>query len=120
MTTQQDFIGGTLIPRWTLGDRLRKARELAGLQQIELAAELGIHRGSVANYESGRTTPNRPVVMAWALRCGVPFEWLRDGQAPEATEPYLRQLTAQLGLTRSYVALPQARQDGLHSAGRAA
>ena len=66
------------VPAWTLGDRMRKAREHAGLKQSELAAEIGIARSSIVNYESSRTEPSRPILLSWALRCGVPFEWLAD------------------------------------------
>lgn len=64
------------VPTWTLGDRMRKAREHAGLKQTELAAEIGIGRSSIINYESDRAQPPRPVLVAWALRCAVPYEWL--------------------------------------------
>ncbi len=64
------------IPEWTLGDRLRKAREHAGLNQAQLAATIGIARSSVVSYESGRTTPSRPVVLSWSLCTGVPAEWV--------------------------------------------
>jgi transcriptional regulator with XRE-family HTH domain len=63
-------------PQWTLGDRLRKAREHAGLKQTEMAADLGIGRSSIINYESDKAEPPRPVLVAWALRCSVPYEWL--------------------------------------------
>jgi len=65
-----------MVPTWTLGDRLRKAREHAGLKQTELAADLGIGRSSIINYESDKAKPPRPVLVAWALRCAVPYEWL--------------------------------------------
>src|SRR5260221_2446959 len=64
------------VPEWTLADRLRKAREHAGLNQAELAATVGIARSSVVSYESGRTTPSRPVVLSWSLCTGVPAEWV--------------------------------------------
>ena len=67
------------VPGWTISDRLRKAREMNGLNQAELAAELGISSTSVGNYESGRRTPRRPVLTVWALRCGVPLSWLLEG-----------------------------------------
>jgi len=66
-------------PEWTLADRLRKAREVAGLHQHELAAELGISSTSIGNYEAGRSRPRRPVLTVWALRCGVPLSWLLEG-----------------------------------------
>ena len=64
------------IPEWTLGDRLRKAREHAGLTQAELAHMIGIARSSVVSYESDRTTPSRPVVLSWSMATGVPTEWV--------------------------------------------
>lgn len=65
-------------PAWTLGDRLRKAREFAGLEQGELAAHVGISRGTVSNYELGRgqKPPKLVVLRAWAHECGVPFDWI--------------------------------------------
>lgn len=69
------------IPQWTLGDRLRKAREHAGMEQGELAVRIGISRGTVSNYELGRGTrpPKVVVLRAWAYECGVPYEWLTAG-----------------------------------------
>jgi transcriptional regulator with XRE-family HTH domain len=66
------------IPDWTLGDRLRKAREHAGLNQAELAEKIGIARSSVVNYESGRSVPSRPVVLSWCLCTGVSMGWVLD------------------------------------------
>jgi len=67
------------VPTWTLGDRLRKAREEAGLQQKDVADALGISRNSVGNYEAGHTKPRRLVLQAWAFQCGVSYGWLKDG-----------------------------------------
>lgn len=64
------------VPQFTIGDYLRKAREHAGLDQAVLATELGISRQTVTNYEKGHVTPRRAVVMAWAMRTGVPVEWI--------------------------------------------
>lgn len=72
------------IPQWTLGDRLRKAREHAGMDQEELALRIGVSRGTVSNYELGRGTrpPKVVVLRAWANECGVPYEWLVDNFRP--------------------------------------
>jgi transcriptional regulator with XRE-family HTH domain len=75
------------IPQWTLGDRLRKAREHAYMDQEELALRMGVSRGTVSNYELGRGTrpPKVVVLRAWAKECGVPYEWIVDGfRAPTA------------------------------------
>lgn len=74
---------GAVDPMWTLADRLRKAREFAGLTQGELADEVGISRRSVSTYESGAQTPNRPVVLSWAMRCNVRMEWLVGDDGPK-------------------------------------
>ena len=73
-------------PQFTLADRMRKAREHAHLHQSEIATELGISRQSVGNYEAGRTKPGRPVMLAWAMRTGVSYEWLING-TPELHGP---------------------------------
>jgi transcriptional regulator with XRE-family HTH domain len=72
------------IPQWTLGDRLRKAREFAGMEQGELALRIGVSRGTVSNYELGRGTrpPKVVVLRAWAHECGVPYEWIVDNFRP--------------------------------------
>lgn len=68
-----------LTPQWTLGDRLRKAREIAGLSQGEMAEAIGIARNSVGRYESGSFDPSRPVLIAWAFRTGVALDWIMAG-----------------------------------------
>ncbi len=45
------------VPAWTVADRLRKAREHAGLEQAQLATDLGVSRNTVGNYEGGKVTP---------------------------------------------------------------
>lgn len=70
------------VPQWTLGDRLRKARENAGLEQVELAARLGASRKTIGNAERGQTQPRRSLIMAWALTTNVPVRWLMTGESP--------------------------------------
>ena len=72
------------VPEFTIADRLRKARELTGLDQAQFAEEIGVSARSVGNYESDkyRSKRKRLVLRAWALRCGVPVEWIETGVAP--------------------------------------
>lgn len=77
---------GSFVPEFTLGDRLRKAREVADLDQAQLAAELGISRNSVVNYEADRTRIKRPVLVSWALRTGVDLAWLAGSDATPPTK----------------------------------
>jgi transcriptional regulator with XRE-family HTH domain len=71
---------GVVIPEFTVGDRLRKARELTGLDQQRFADEIGISRQSVSNYELGNTKVRKIVLIAWQMRTGVPVEWLEHGR----------------------------------------
>ena len=64
------------IPEWTLGWKLKRALDFAGLSAQQMAAELGVHVGTVSRWMNDRETPRRAYLMAWALRCGVPFDWL--------------------------------------------
>ncbi|NUU12728.1 helix-turn-helix transcriptional regulator [Curtobacterium pusillum] len=68
-----------MIPRWTVADRLRKAREAAGLDQQTLAALTGMSRTTISNYEAERVKPRRAGVVVWAMATGVPFAWLMTG-----------------------------------------
>lgn len=74
-------------PAWTLADHLRKAREFAGLSQAALAERMGVTRDVVTNYESGRTTPRRPVLITWALATGVSYHWLIAPDRMDGTQP---------------------------------
>jgi transcriptional regulator with XRE-family HTH domain len=77
--TQDAATHSRLVPQWTVGDRLRKARELTGMTQQQWADEIGVSRGTVANYEAERQAPKRPVLLAWSMAAGVELAWLRDG-----------------------------------------
>lgn len=82
---------GTWVPEWTLGDRLRKAREVAGLEQGELAGRMGVARGTVHNYESDATTKvKRPYLREWAHVTGVSLHWLETGEAGSDNGPGLK------------------------------
>lgn len=65
-----------MIPEWTVGDRMAKARRAAGIPTAVMCDYLGIHRNSLNAYEHDRSRPGRAVLRLWAMRCGVPLEWL--------------------------------------------
>jgi transcriptional regulator with XRE-family HTH domain len=69
---------GLEVPKWTLGDRLTKARTSADLDQAALAQKLGIGRRSLIRYERDEHRPSPAIVIAWAHLTGVPVAWL-DG-----------------------------------------
>lgn len=76
---------GVNIPPSTLQGRLRDAREWRGIEQSDLAKELGIGRSTVSNYERGVTVPGKLVVNAWAVVCDVDVEWLKTGHGHDET-----------------------------------
>lgn len=73
----------TMIPQWSLADRLAKARHHAGLDQQQLADKLEMSLKSISRYECGSTNPKRAIVLGWALACGVDPEWLVRGDQPD-------------------------------------
>lgn len=79
--------GAGVVPEFTLGDRLRKARELTGLDQGPFGKELDVSRATISNSERGESKPTRIVMRQWALRTGVPLEWLETGQVPSNNGP---------------------------------
>jgi transcriptional regulator with XRE-family HTH domain len=64
------------LPSWSVGDRLRKAREAAGLEQRQLAEAAGISRATISNAERGVGTPHLNTLQRWATVTGVPVAWL--------------------------------------------
>ena len=78
------------VPRWTLGDRLRKVRRDGGYSSREFADLLGINVSSLAHYETDRARPRDLMDLVQRVQqvTGVPAGWLlgleSDGQDPDA------------------------------------
>ncbi len=83
-TQQAARAGG---PQFQLKHRLALAMEIAEADRDAIATELGVHKNTVANYLRGETRPSRSVLRVWALRCGVPFEWLETGHSVADGDP---------------------------------
>lgn len=81
MTNPTPIPGRGSVPDFTLGDRLRKAREIAHMEMQDLATEIDIHRQSVARYESGAAIPKRHVLLSWSMVTGVDLRWIITGSA---------------------------------------
>lgn len=75
-------------PTFSLADRLRKARELTGLDQIAFAKRAGFSRTTVSNAETGSHRPSQLVIRAWAITSGVSYDWIVTGQyTPRDSNP---------------------------------
>jgi len=69
-----------VVPDWTRGWRLRRALEYAGIGVAEMADELGVSRQTLTRWMHNDGVPIRSVYLKqWALRCGVPLEWITEG-----------------------------------------
>ena len=71
-----------------LGERLREARSKLGVSQEEMANRIGIGQGALADYESGRREPSRPVLLMLEREFKVNRRWLLEAEG----EPFLRDL----------------------------
>lgn len=62
-----------------IGDQIKKAREAAGLSQVELAKMLGISKGSVGNYESGYSSPKEDILLRIMNTLNIDANFLFSG-----------------------------------------
>lgn len=71
---------GIYAPRMAkLGDRIRAAREAAGLSQSELGRRLGLSSQSVNMWEHSKANPSRNNLQQAAIVMGVTIDWLMRG-----------------------------------------
>lgn len=75
------------VPEWRVQDRLKRAREHAGLSQIELAQVIGISRATLGNAEQGVRELKRPTLIAISFATNVDLNWLETGETPGGNEP---------------------------------
>lgn len=85
MTTSIHMAGK--VPEFNLADRVRKAREVTGLSQDELAARAGVGRATLARIEQGKNVPRRATIIALAFATGVDLNWLENGETPAGDNP---------------------------------
>ena len=76
------------IPVWDTADRMRKALRESKTSVTAMAGHLGVRQETVSTWLTGRHQPDKRTLMLWALRTGVPFEWLTGGGwAPRGSNP---------------------------------
>ena len=67
------------VPEFSMGDRLRKAREHTGMTTREFADHIGVSQKTINNAEADKHGVRKIVLNAWSLATGVSVEWLKDG-----------------------------------------
>lgn len=67
------------LPRWDLADRMRKSLRHAEMSVQEMADYLDVDRSTVSTWINNRIYPPFATQRLWAMRTGVPFEWLHHG-----------------------------------------
>ena len=64
----------------TVGERIRRLRRTKGWHQVELAAEVGVNRHTVAMWETDRCLPRVAPLFDLARALGVSMEYVLTGQ----------------------------------------
>jgi transcriptional regulator with XRE-family HTH domain len=75
-----------IVPQWTIGDRIRKARREADLSQQELADAIGVGVNRLGNWEANVNKPDDVVAIAKAIAraTAVRADWIA-GLYPDGT-----------------------------------
>jgi len=66
--------------REAIAQRLRSARENAGLSQGQVARELNVHRPTISEIEAGRRRVSADEMSRFAQMYGVSMDWLTGTQ----------------------------------------
>ena len=69
----------------TFSERLKFARAVAGLYQADLAKQVGITQGAIAQWEKGARTPRLHYYrkLATALKCSLGWLYNGEGSKPD-------------------------------------
>ena len=62
-----------------MGDRMGKSLKYAGISVQGMADYLEVSRNTVSTWINDRITPSKQTRRLWALRTGVPLQWLETG-----------------------------------------
>ncbi len=92
-----------------IGHRMKLARENAGVSQPRLANLVGVTKGAVGQYETGRAIPRPERLEAIAAVLNVSVEWLLTGDEPD--ELVKAQTSAELELLRLLRTIPANEHD---------
>ena len=65
---------------WNMKERIAVLRKTLGLTQKQFGEQIGVQRGTIANYELGRNIPTETVRLMICRVYGVRREWLETGE----------------------------------------
>ena len=65
---------------WKMKERITVLRKTLGLTQKQFGEQIGVQRGTIANYELGRNIPTETVRLMICRVYGVRREWLETGE----------------------------------------
>lgn len=89
MTVDVEHVG-PVFPEWTFGDKVRKARAIAGMDQRAFAAAINVKPGSLAQWETDRAKPRDIVAVARRIEMltRIPAGWVLGIQeTPRPDDP---------------------------------
>jgi len=66
-----------------IANRLRSAREMAGLSQGQAAKKLGMHRPTISEIEAGRRNVKSDELVEFSRLYGVEISWITEGKVNE-------------------------------------
>ena len=78
---RRDSLEPGAVPDFTLGDRLRKALDHAGISVATMADVQGVGTATVSRWMHDRSPVKRGALMLWAIATGVDQQWLETGTA---------------------------------------
>jgi len=86
LRTLQTLLLSSVFEPGAIGERISRARELAGLRQEDLADLLGVSTRTVQNYEAGATGAHKHLrLIAEITKVRLP--WLLHGEEPAQGDP---------------------------------
>lgn len=77
----------TTVPEFNRADRLKKSLSHSGISGADMALYLGISRETVSRYcNNEHMRMPLGTLRLWAMRTGVPLEWILTGATPAEFE----------------------------------
>jgi transcriptional regulator with XRE-family HTH domain len=65
-------------PTWTLGWRLRRSLDHAGISVETMADRCGVSRQTASRWMHDEIVPRPIFLREWSMVCGVPYRWLTE------------------------------------------